>query len=674
MMCLLFFGVSVPAHAQAWSGVLSPTRATDWSHAGIPGGIPSASWTQCGSTIAAYGSAGAPASPATIQTAVNGCGSNQYVQLGSGNFYLSGSIYVKGQSNVEIRGMGANSTFIYFYGNTGVAGDNCQGLYATICFESADQSGNMSPSNIANWTGGYSQGATVITLVSAPNLKIGNPIILDQLLSPTDNGAVLEQDVTTGGNSFTSPGSPGPYSGQGGEVRPGRGLTHVYTVTGCNGSTTIGTSCSGTNVAVTIDPPLEESYWNSGLSPQAWWASLPDRNVGLQNLSIDGTNNGCGAGNGFGVAFWNTVNVWQKGVRDINECRTHTMIQYTARATIRDSYMFLARYSTSTSYGFECFAASDSLIENNIIQAIAGGMTVQEGCNGLVLGYNFEINGYYANVGTVIPMSNMHGVASDLNLYEGNVGSKINTDGGHGSHNFDTMFRNRIAAVNPICWAGGPGSNDYAGYLATAWGPCTGSVTALELDSFSRFMNVLGNVLGSTGVTTSYQNTGVPIYYVGQGYTDGSTGVTVPNDPAVTQTMYRWGNCDSVNGFAAANCQFNSAEVPTTGTLATSQQPYAQSAPGSHSLPASFYYSSKPAWWPASKAWPIIGPDVTGGNISSTGGLAYTNPAQDCYLSLPGATSTGTGGPFPFDANTCYGGGSVTSQPVPPTNLTATVN
>src|SRR5579871_6629642 len=117
---LLCFGPLARVYGQAWSGVLAPSRATDWTKAGIPGGIPSASWTQCGSTIAAYGSPGAPGSPAAIQTAINSCGANQYVQLGAGSFYLSGSIYIKGLSNMEVRGMGANSTFIYFYGTSGV--------------------------------------------------------------------------------------------------------------------------------------------------------------------------------------------------------------------------------------------------------------------------------------------------------------------------------------------------------------------------------------------------------------------------------------------------------------------------------------------------------------------------------------------------------------------------
>ncbi len=40
------------AHGQAWSGIISTSRAIDWSAGGISSSIPSGSWTQCGTTIA----------------------------------------------------------------------------------------------------------------------------------------------------------------------------------------------------------------------------------------------------------------------------------------------------------------------------------------------------------------------------------------------------------------------------------------------------------------------------------------------------------------------------------------------------------------------------------------------------------------------------------------------
>jgi hypothetical protein len=40
-----------------------------------------------------------------------------------------------------------------------------------------------------------------------------------------------------------------------------------------------------------------------------------------------------------------------------------------------------------------------------------------------------------------------------------------------------------------------------------------------------------------------------------------------------------------------------------------------------------------------------------------------------------GGASNGTGGPYPFNANTCYGAASTSkTQPLPPANLQATVN
>jgi len=45
---LLLFVVPVSARAQqAWSGIISPSRAINWSNAGVIGGIPDASWAQC---------------------------------------------------------------------------------------------------------------------------------------------------------------------------------------------------------------------------------------------------------------------------------------------------------------------------------------------------------------------------------------------------------------------------------------------------------------------------------------------------------------------------------------------------------------------------------------------------------------------------------------------------
>ena len=84
-----------------WTGVVDPSRASDWSRPGVLGGIPSGTWTQCGSTLASSSSA------ATINSAIAGCSANQYVQLGAGTFSLSAGIDFAAKSNVVLRGYGS---------------------------------------------------------------------------------------------------------------------------------------------------------------------------------------------------------------------------------------------------------------------------------------------------------------------------------------------------------------------------------------------------------------------------------------------------------------------------------------------------------------------------------------------------------------------------------------
>jgi len=139
----------------------------------------------------------------------------------------------------------------------------------------------------------------------------------------------------------------------------------------------------------------------------------------------------------------------------------------------------------------------------------------------------------------------------------------------------------------------------------------------------------------------------------------------------------RWGNYDVVTG-AVRWCGNSSSPGWATTCGAASEVPtalskYANAVPATTSLPASFYLSAKPSWWPSAKAWPPIGPDVTGGNIAGVGGHAYTIPAQDCYLNVMGGAINGTGGVLTFKAGRCYSTVSGTS-PMAPTGLQAIVN
>jgi hypothetical protein len=124
-------------------------------------------------------------------------------------------------------------------------------------------------------------------------------------------------------------------------------------------------------------------------------------------------------------------------------------------------------------------------------------------------------------------------------------------------------------------------------------------------------------------------------------------------DPVVWTSLFRWGN---YSAFGNAT-HFDAAEVPTADPL------FPNAVPASQTLPPSFYLSVRPSWWPASKPWPAIGPDVTGGNVSGLGGHAYTTPAQDCYAA--------SGTIANFNPTTCYPVASGT-PPGAPTGLAVT--
>jgi hypothetical protein len=192
----MLFLFSAFSFGQAWSGIISTERAADWTQAGLPGDvIPSGSWTQSGSTISACGSSNSPTSPSScgITSALANCGTNHYVLLASGDFYLNSSIGIP--SNCVLRGGGANSTRLHFSGSEGnfmgcngeaagicIVGSNTYGTYCSSSQWPCPASGiGVGYQHEANWTGNYSQGTSTITLDSVAGITTNlTPIVLDQ--------------------------------------------------------------------------------------------------------------------------------------------------------------------------------------------------------------------------------------------------------------------------------------------------------------------------------------------------------------------------------------------------------------------------------------------------------------------------------------------------------------
>jgi hypothetical protein len=630
---ILLLLLSVLSPAQQWSGIVDPSRAIDWSNAGA-GPLPSRPacvTTQC-NTVAS-----GTVTTSSLNAAISSAPAGTAVVIPAGTFSISGGITFSGKSNVTVRGQGSNSTFLTFTGSS-----SCNGFGADVCATSSDVNYWGGPTNTANWTAGYAKGSTSITLSSVSNLKVGQPIVLDQLDDVSDNNAVYigcEYASGNGGGSTCYSGTwPSGMQRSGGSGTSIRGQQQMVTVTSCGSVSTAGASCSGSNVAVGISPGLYAPNWRSSQSPQAWWSSGPVYADGVESLSMDHTSGGVG------VVFFNCQGCWVKGVRSVRNSTTGTAWPHVAsyvsnRTTVRDSYFY--GYPADT-YALAAAIASDLLWENNIFQNCPAPQVYNSDCEGCVTAYNFSINNNYANSANWQSQSLTYHSTNLFGLAEGNVGATLYADSFHGTHAFNTLFRNR-----------------YDGRESNNGTMTTSNTIPVRLNPKTRYQNVIGNVLGTSGYHNNYQATPTA---TGSQYTSVFSLGIYPEggetaDSLVVSTLLRWGNWDTVS---AAN-KFVASEVPS------SISQYANAVPSTQTLPASFYLSGKPSWWTSGKPWPAIGPDVTGGNIANTGGHAYTLPAQDCYTSM-GGPANGVGSAISFDAASCYGSSSQTVV-VPPTQL-----
>src|ERR1017187_571357 len=704
---LLLFIIPSCVNAQAWTGIIDPSRAIDWSRAGTTIVEPT---VQCGSTVPAQGTLGSPIDLSAVIYAIQQtCTSGGYILLGAGNFYTStGFAWWNGSgwnSHVVVRGQGANSTFIYLVGSSvGVGNSN------SAVAVSGSGAGPIAEQNVCDWIANYSKGTTTIQLAncgsttpakgSVSNLAVGTLLVLDQVDQIADNGTTWNCAVNY---ACANSGTGGIIRGDGtcvsGYSSCYRSQAQGVLVTSI---TTTGGSCTSSSPCVGITPGLYMPTWTGTQLPQAWFGTRFVIGDAIENMSIDATNT---AGLGEIIEVEDCYGCWVSGVRTIASPRDHVLLYMTWHSVVKDNYFYKSLTAGAGSYSIEMDYTWDSLVQNNICQQVTDSCPgMDSATEGNVSAYNFGINNIFTLSNGWEQASFYHHDSGDaLNLAEGNIGTGMNADAIHGTHLFDTDFRNYYIGQQA---AGCNGSG------------CGSQATPVILSAGARYFNLVGNVLGQPGYHTAYQCVATStascgasayndIYNLGYTGNGGQADTATPRtgfcnnlacatpgnfDGLVGPYLMRWGNYDVVN----AAPQWNSAEVPST--LAS----YSNSVPTSHALPPSFYLSSKPAWW-GTTAWPAIGPDVTTGNIgncttgtnltygiralataatqcgggsftpSVVGGHANANPAMNCALNVMGMHPDGTGSVLSFNASACYGNGGSATLPQAPTSVSATI-
>lgn len=631
-----------PAMAQLWSGILDPTRATDWSGAGAS--------IVNRSTICATFNPGATAAQIQAQLQNVAC-QNKVVKLNAGTYTLAAGLDFGGNPNVTLRGAGPNSTFIQLTAGTN---HNCNGFgqFSGICMTGADQSyyGPGPPPHIFNWTAGYAQGTTSITLSGTTGLSVGTYLILDACntgfsgASCTGTEGINANDMVNCQKLGTCTDEDGGSTPQ----RTKRAQRDAFRVTSVAGN------------VVTLDHGLRHPNWAALNSlgtgtVQAWWGNSGSLSSGqgVEDLSIDGTNIDANAGN---IVMIFVVNDWVKNVRSTfgPNPRAHVVMYQCIHCTVRDSYFYGSQSEASgpTHYGLEFFPCFDCLIENNIFQRRTTPF-IMDGSVGSVIAYNYAVNDQYTVASFMQATYYSHEGGNYANLMEGNIGPGFKADVVHASSNMTTLFRSYM-----IGWE--PGKS--------------GETGAVKLYALNRFYNLVGNVLGRQSYFTSYESTNNACSDLSV-YTFGCKTTNAPSDAYVGTSVMRWGNYAACVGTNCQTTRFVAGEVPSG--LAK----YANAVPADTNLPSSFYLSSKPSWF-GSLPWPGIGPDVTTGSINASNGStawvaqplnghANPNAAQKCYETTMGGPADGTGSVLPFDGGTCY---PLIPLPSPPTGLSAVVH
>jgi hypothetical protein len=166
--------------------IIDNARRIDWTKVGA-GAIPTTR-TQCNGTPLAAGSY----SGATIAASINGCAAGTFYLLGSGTFTITTTGIGITTNNVTLRGAGPNATIL----NSAVA-TTCTVAPAIICLSGGTGMDGSGPNNLANWTAGYAQRATSITLGAVLNGGTHDPVVGDILfLDQRDDGVEMAQDTT----------------------------------------------------------------------------------------------------------------------------------------------------------------------------------------------------------------------------------------------------------------------------------------------------------------------------------------------------------------------------------------------------------------------------------------------------------------------------------------------
>src|SRR5579864_426265 len=370
---LVILLLPISLKAQAWSGIISPSRAIDWTLTGIPGGIPNRTTICTTLNASSFGNGSSDASSA-IQSAMNSCPNSQVVSLSAGTFLVNSCMTVP--SGVVLRGQGANQTILNVH---------CSGRFAI----SLGNGGQPNNSNDVSITGGATAGSRSITVSSTSGMSVGSYLEITELNDPS----FVSINGSEGSCTWCDEYGGSRVAGQIVEI----------------------TSVSGTSIGVS--PPLYLSYT---LSPKATPFTASAKYAGVENLQMYANNSGAGSTFGFETCMY----CWIKGIENNYTDGDHVDTDWSYRGEIVDSYFSNAYIHSPGQFDSDIdlrHKTSGFLVQNNILERLHVSIMLEWGSSGNVIAYNFSFGNFDgAGAGLLFPGLNTHGAHPMFNLFEGN--------------------------------------------------------------------------------------------------------------------------------------------------------------------------------------------------------------------------------------------------------------
>ena len=400
------------AGAESGSGLIPDDRRVDWQP-GLPGGIPDLDTVCADATEAPYGAVGDGVADdrAAIQAALDACPYGQVVELPAGTYRVTDGLAVP--SGVVLRGEGPEQTSIVGDGTPSKA------IIQAGSWDEAD-----SPE--AAVVGGHGRGSTELTLSSTTGLVVGDFVIVDQL----NDGDLVRAD----GQNMQDE-SPCSWGSRDDGTRL---LGQMVEVTALDEATQ----------TISIDPPLAMPLV-ADLEPELQRVRAEvTRDVGIEDLAVAdlayrGDNNA-------NIRFWGVAYSWIRNVESENVSGRHIQLTKVYRSEVRDSYVHHAHdyMPGANAYGI-CVEnqTTQTLVENNIVYYLNGGLMLDSAGPGNVIAYNYTDHMFgrdYPDASWLMAdLIGNHCAHPFMSLFEGNLGSQISLDNIHGSSSHQTSTSSR---------------------------------------------------------------------------------------------------------------------------------------------------------------------------------------------------------------------------------------